>query len=651
ESRYRTIVETVQEGIWMIDAMGATTFANDRLGEMFGYEPAEMLTRTVSDLMHEADQPLAIVSLAGLESANEHLDFRFQRKDGSDLWAIVSANRLLDEAGSYFGTLATLTDITARREQEEARRTSEQQLERAERVAHLGHWSLELATDALTWSDEHCRIFGRQPADGSPSHREALDQVHPEDRPILARLVARTISDGTPYEVEIRVIRPDGSLVTVESRGTREVDSDGVAIRLVGTAQDVSQRKQAGRELRSNQELLRQAQKMEAIGNLAGGIAHDFNNLLTAIIGFNEMALDEEPLTNTVRTYLEEALKSAERAATLTRQLLAFSRRQILHLEIIDINAVVTDMSRLLGRVIGEDIQLDTVLDPAKTWVRADPGQMEQVILNLAVNARDAMAAGAHLTIQTRNIELDAVRSTLYGMVRGPCVQLSVTDTGMGITKADLAQIFEPFFTTKPPGHGTGMGLATVYGIVKQSEGHVAVASEVGVGTTFDVYLPQAAADVAVKAAARAKPQLFSGNETILLVEDEPEVRKLAGTVLQRAGYTVLVAADGEAAIKAVGRHKGAIELLLTDVVMPGMNGPALAALLIKVRPAMKVLFMSGYPGDALQRQDVLQDGATYIAKPFRPRALAQKVRELLDRPHRSRRLAAPAGRASATRS
>jgi two-component system, cell cycle sensor histidine kinase and response regulator CckA len=378
---------------------------------------------------------------------------------------------------------------------------------------------------------------------------------------------------------------------------------------------------------------LRQAQKMEAVGNLAGGVAHDFNNLLTAIIGFGEMALDADAPPDDVRTYVQEMVKAGERAAVLTRQLLAFSRRQVLRPEVIDLNVVVENMDRLLQRVIGEDIDLQTRLHPGLGHTRADPGQIEQVLLNLAVNARDAMADGGQLSIQTSNCTLDGMYADQHAEVTpGPYVQIAVTDTGHGIPPEVLARIFEPFFTTKEQGKGTGLGLATVYGIVKQSGGHLSVYSEVGIGTTFRIYLPQVDEQATLEAPATSvQLERAAAGGTILLVEDELGVRALARVVLDTAGYSVLEAATPEEALQIVERLSRPVDLMITDVVMPGMNGPALAALVRERWPGTRVIFMSGYPGDPLRRQGAIAADAPYLEKPFTPKALRTKVSEVLE--------------------
>jgi signal transduction histidine kinase/ActR/RegA family two-component response regulator len=390
-------------------------------------------------------------------------------------------------------------------------------------------------------------------------------------------------------------------------------------------ASEIAERKQL-------EEQLLQAQKMEAIGRLAGGVAHDFNNLLTAIIGYSQLALQRIPPDDPLRHDLDEIRKAGERAATLTRQLLAFSRKQVLQPKVLDLNAVVASTSKMLHRLIGEDIRFRTILDPALKRVKADPGQIEQVLMNLAVNARDAMPNGGSLSIETANVYLDEEYARHHVEVQpGRYVMLAVSDTGCGMSAEVLSHIFEPFFTTKEQGRGTGLGLAMVYGIIKQSGGHIWVYSEPGKGTTFKLYLPLAEeADSAAEQALEQTAFLPTGTETILLAEDDAQVREFASRVLRELGYKVIEATDGQQALKEAEQTPN-IDILLTDVVMPYVGGKELSERLRSVRPGIKVLFLSGYTEYATLRQGMLGDGDAFLHKPFAPGELARKVREVLD--------------------
>ena len=394
------------------------------------------------------------------------------------------------------------------------------------------------------------------------------------------------------------------------------------------------ERKRAEEGMRVLEEQLRQSQKMEAVGRLAGGIAHDFNNLLTIINTHAQLGLMEVKDLDPLKGKLESIQKAGERAANLTRQLLAFSRRQPVEREVIDLNTLLQELEKMLVRVIGEDIQLSTILDKGLGRVKADPGQIEQALLNLVVNARDAMPSGGKLTIETTNMELDReYTQTHLDMKPGRYVMLSVSDTGVGMSAEVRERVFEPFFTTKEKDKGTGLGLSTVYGVVKQSGGYIWVYSEPGRGTTFKIYLPQVDEPLEKEIGKKVvEGGLPGGKETILVVEDEEEVRKLAVAILQKQGYRILEASNGGDAFLICEQGKEKVQLLLTDVVMPGLNGPELARRLMYFHPEMKVLYMSGYTDNAILQQGVLDEEMSFLQKPFSLERLTGKVRAVLDR-------------------
>jgi two-component system, cell cycle sensor histidine kinase and response regulator CckA len=404
--------------------------------------------------------------------------------------------------------------------------------------------------------------------------------------------------------------------------------------RLVSAVKRALRETEERAERKKLEEQLRQAQKMEAIGQLTGGIAHDFNNMLTVILGYSELMLKSLPPDAPLRDHVEQVKEAGVRASLLTRQLLAFSRKQVLQPRVLDLNAVLTNMDQMLQRLIGEDIALVAVPAAGLWRVYADPSQIDQIIVNLAVNARDAMPQGGKLTIETANAELEDAYAREHVSVKpGSYVMLAVSDTGCGMDAETQARMFEPFFTTKEPGKGTGLGLSTVYGIVKQSNGNIWVYSELGRGTTFKIYLPSVEAEAKAVEPSREAARTVRGSETILLVEDENPVRALIRSTLQANGYTVLEAHDGKHAIQVCEQHKGPIHLLVTDVVMPGMGGRDLEERLKPSRPNMKVLFMSGYTDKAIVHHGELDPGTAFLQKPFTPDALARKVREVLDSP------------------
>jgi two-component system cell cycle sensor histidine kinase/response regulator CckA len=459
---------------------------------------------------------------------------------------------------------------------------------------------------------------------GYSSHEllgSALDQVHPEDRPLVEEAANEARQTGLGRRIEYRMRHKDGTWRYLESTASAIRDDDKVVEKLVVVNRDISARRRL-------EEQFRQAQKMEAVGRLSGGIAHDFNNLLAVIIGYAEILEDRVPMAD--REAVEEILKAGHRAASLTGQLLAFSRQQVLEPRVLDLNHSVSDTEKMLRRLVGEDISFVTRLEPQLGAVKADPGQIGQILMNLVVNARDAMPDGGQLLIETANVVMDEafVRRYPYPVKTGSYTQLAVTDTGVGMDFETQTHIFEPFFTTKEKDAGTGLGLATVYGVVKQSGGYIEAISEPGRGTTFKIYLPRV--EDAVTALDPLEPEVRGeGNETILLVEDEAALRNLAYQVLVSLGYKVLEASGGAEAL-AFAEHVENIDLLLTDIVMPDINGRVLAQQLRSIHPEIKVIYMSGYTGQAVGNHGIIHPGA-FLPKPFSREVLAGKIRQTLD--------------------
>jgi two-component system cell cycle sensor histidine kinase/response regulator CckA len=435
----------------------------------------------------------------------------------------------------------------------------------------------------------------------------------------------QTITAGKVWQGELVNRRKDGSLYDEEMTITPVRDSAGLISHFIAIKQDITQRKRLEAQYR-------QAQKMEAVGRLAGGVAHDFNNLLTIINGYSDILLARMRPDDPLREMLNEVRQAGERASSLTRQLLAFSRKQIAAPVPLDLKKLVDELRKMLSRLIGEDVRLEVLLCPEDALIKADPGQVEQMLLNLVVNARDAMPQGGRLEIETSCVELTEEFARHHpGAQPGPHVLLRISDTGCGMTPEVQARIFEPFFTTKEPGKGTGLGLATVYGIVQQTDAHLEVESEPGRGTTFRIWFPRLGAK---PPGAKSSPRLACiphGTETILLVEDQPEVRALARLALAACGYTILEAGCGPDALALLQRHQGPLDLLMTDMIMPRMTGRELADRLLTQWPGLKVLFFSGYTADAIMRQGVLEQGLPFLQKPFTLSALARKVREVLD--------------------
>jgi signal transduction histidine kinase/ActR/RegA family two-component response regulator len=449
--------------------------------------------------------------------------------------------------------------------------------------------------------------------------------VVPEDHHVV-HAAEEASSRGSSFQAEYRLTRKDGKIIWVSDNAVVISGNDSHPV-MEGLIVDITDRK-----LLENR--LQQSHRMEAVGRLAGGIAHDFNNLLTIIKGYAEMALNRPGVPPEFTADVHQIGNAAERASTLIRQLLAFSRKQVLQPKSLDLNSIVESLDKLLNRLMGADIQMKTACSANIGRVKADPAQIEQVIMNLVVNARDAMPKGGRLTIETANVDLDANYARDHVSVKpGPYVMLAVSDTGMGMDAETQAHIFEPFYTTKGGGRGTGLGLSTVYGIVKQSGGYIWVYSEPGKGTTFKVYLPRVEEPVDAPAARAEQMAESRGNETILVVEDEDAVRELARTILAAQGYSVLVAGSAADAERMASDSSREIHLMLTDVVMPGVSGRELARRITSRNSKMQVLFMSGYTDNVIAHGGVLEDGVAFLQKPFTPRALTNKVRELLDRP------------------
>lgn len=437
-------------------------------------------------------------------------------------------------------------------------------------------------------------------------------------------MLSQTLASAKPVTLEFEFPTPDG-IRNFESRLIPEFAVDHSVESVLVICSDRTERKRL-------EEHLRQSQKMEAIGQLAGGVAHDFNNMLTIISGYSELLLSRMPANDPGRSAVEQIHHAGERATGLTRQLLAFSRKAVIEPRVLDLNAVIAETQKMLRRLIGEDVLLTTVLDPNISHVRADLGQLDQLVLNLAVNARDAMPHGGRLTIETKNVALDASYTKIDPEAKpGRYVMMAVTDTGCGMPPEIRSRIFEPFFTTKEVGKGTGLGLATVYGIVKQNGGSIGVYSEEGVGTCFKVYLPVASSKFLLEVESDLLKEL-RGSETVMLVEDDAEVRRIALLALEECGYRILEASSGTEALELADRHGTSIDLLITDVVMPGMNGRQVAEALKTTNPSLSVLYMSGYTDDAVVRHGLLRAEVAFLQKPFKPSALTRKVRDVLDK-------------------
>ena len=529
-----------------------------------------------------------------------------------------------DDAGLVIGTFSSGTDITERNQAIEALRTAEERMRFALEAAGVGIWDMDYTTGMHRWSETLEGHYGLQPGVFGGTFEAFVECVHPDDRACVRETIGKALMCGGDFSIQNRAIGPDGTVRWLSGSGRVLLGEHGEPVRAIGITQDVTERRRLA-------EQYQQAQKMEAIGRLAGGVAHDFNNLLTVILGYCELLLADLKPDDPRQADIKEIHKAGASAAGLTRQLLAFSRKQLIEPKVLDLNAVVADMRTMLERLIGDDVRIVLRLRPELAHLKADRGQIEQIVMNLAVNARDAMPKGGTMTIETANAELDLhYARTHLSVVPGPYVVLTVTDTGTGMTPEVQARLFEPFFTTKELGKGTGLGLATVHGIATQNGGTVDVYSELGRGTSFKVYFPIAnPAEPIVETPALVHRPRNSGVQTVLVVEDAAGIRELARNLLERQGYTVLVAANADEALRLF-KENGSIDVLLTDVVMPGASGPELITQLVAQRPGLKVIYMSGYTEETIVRHGVINPGIAFLHKPFTSEALGRKVGDVL---------------------
>jgi len=616
ERRLRTIVTKAPVVFFALDANGIFTLSEGRALQKLRLQPGEVIGQSVFKLY--SDHPEILNHVRRALSGEEFSDLNELPELGvcfETHWAPIR-----DADGKLAGTIGVAVDVSERKRNERARQDAEtlyrslvEQLSAVTYIAELG-----LEGEWLFVSPQIESLLGYPPEEWLADSTKWIQHVHPDDRQIVSAAEDATLS-GNSFRAEYRMFRRDGKLLWINDSGSLVPGPDGRQL-LHGVILDVTEQKQL-------QSHLSQSQRMEAVGQLASGVAHDFNNLLTIIKGYSSLLIEQNP-DGPDSHAIKEIQHAAERAASLTHQLLAFSRKQTLQPRVLDLSTIVHGLEMMLRRVLTENVELVIQSVPDVGFVKADPVQMEQVLINLVVNARDAMPKGGRLTIATAQHEVMTNSGEGEAIIRaGSYVTLSVSDTGMGMDAATRARIFEPFFTTKEVGKGTGLGLATVYGIIKQSNGHIEVESEPGKGATFRVSLPRVEQEpVAVRRTTMAETQR-RGTGTILLAEDEPLLRELGETILTQAGYKVVTAPSPEAVGSFVGKYDGKIDLLLTDVVMPGMSGPELVKVVKARWPNVRVLYMSGYADDEIE--DLDRD-AGFLQKPFTPAELTAKIAEVL---------------------
>jgi PAS domain S-box-containing protein len=596
---------------------------NEAFERLTGFQAAEVLGKTPLELGIWVEGEARADTLKKLEREGQvyEEEFRFRTKSGEIRWGQLSAVRLVLNDEPFM--LSITHDITNLKRAEQALRRSEADFRSLMQEAPYGIYRVTKEGKVLHVNPALVRMLGYD----SEQEFLLLDFTTEVYRDPLARprLVQEYWQGKDFREVETEWKKKNGQTITVRLSGRPVVSNGTEPAYFEVFAEDITERRNLERQLL-------QSQKMDAVGRLAGGIAHDFNNLLGVILGHSEI-LDERLVPDARLHRSAEAIRTAaERAAGLTMQLLAFSRKQVVQPKIIDVNAALMEMEKLMRRVINEDIQMVLKLSPGLGYVKIDPGQLDQVIMNLVVNARDAMPGGGKLILQTHNVELDDPYVNQHmGSVAGNYVMFSVSDTGTGMDAETLSHIFEPFFTTKETGKGTGLGLSTVYGIVKQANGYVMPYSEPGTGTTIKIYLPRASRQAADPRSDVPLEPIPSGAETVLLVEDESALRELTRSILEQAGYVVLEAAGGDQGFQIANETSGNIDLLLTDVVMPGLGGKELSKRIKEVRPGLRVLYMSGYAEDVVAHRGILAHGTVLIQKPFSKRALLTRVRQALD--------------------
>ena len=618
--RLAAIVECSDDAIIAADLDGRITDWNAGAEKMFGYSRAEAAGMPVTIIVSPERRHEAMAILAKIRKGAGVMNQEAirTRQDGKSVHVSLTVSPIRDRAGRLTGSAAIVRDITERIEMEAALRRSETNFRSVIENSPYGALRTLPEGRILLANPAVVRMLGYNSESdilslnmGTDIYRNAADR---------ARVIEQSRNTEYLKDIEVEWKHRNGSSIMVRFSSHVVKNQAGEIDHFDLMVQDITKQ-------RSLEEQLRQAQKMEAIGRLAGGVAHDFNNLLGVIIGYSELALDQIGSASAVRGQVEQIRKAGERASALTRQLLAFSRQQVLDTKTLNLNAIISDMAQMLRRLIGEDVELQTKLESKLYAIRGDQGQIEQVIMNLAVNARDAMPQGGKLMIETRNVTLEEDElQRRTPMTPGDYILLTMSDTGVGMDTETQAHIFEPFFTTKAQGKGTGLGLATVYGVVKQSGGYIWVYSEPGIGSTFKLYLPRVLDELQTGSPPDAGTQ--PGSATVLVVEDEVSLRTFACTLLRNNGYTVLEAGDGEEALELAGQYKEPIHLLLTDMIMPGMNGPAVAQKLASSHPEAKVLFMSGYTG--FVTRGLIDPHAVLVSKPFTREELLHKIQQVL---------------------
>lgn len=633
EEQYRELFENANDIIFTIDLDGNFTSINKKGKKIFPLQIVENPNSNFAELITETEfqkfSEMLEQKLSG-KTDKTQLEFEIVTQQ-KQVKSLEISSRLIYSDGKPSGVQCIARDITERKTAEKVLRESEAKFRALVQATSLIVWTINPDGTSENLPQWWTNLTGQSLAESKKFGW--LDFVHPDDREETRLICGQAFAEYKVFSLVFRVLTLENKYCYLAVRGVPILDEKGVLHYWIGTINDITERKVAEIELNESKEKLLQAQKLESIGRLTGGIAHDFNNMLTVINGYSEMTLRRLPFDDSARGYVEQIKQAAERSTALTNQLLAFSRRQVLNVEIVDINKVISDMNLLIERLIGEDIDLISNLSSDPGRIKADPNQISQVILNLVINSRDAMPEGGTITIETTKVKSDEIKQKLSDeTLTKDYVKLVVKDTGIGIDEENRERIFEPFFTTKEIGKGTGLGLAMVYGTIKQSNGHIWVESELGKGTGIEIYLPVFNEEHRISEKKKFDKNLLHGTETILIVEDQHLVRELSQNILESYGYTVFQATDGEDALEKFNNYPKKIDLLLTDVVMPKMGGYELAKVLSQIYPRLKILFMSGYTEDSRIKDNLFDSSDNFIKKPFEPEILAVKVREVLEK-------------------
>jgi PAS domain S-box-containing protein len=627
-ARLAAIVASSTDAIIGKTLEGVVTSWNAAAETIFGYTEAEMVGQPIFRLIPEEqhDAECALLEQIRRGKAVEVSEAERITKDGRRIHISFSVSPIRDPQDRVVGASSIKRDVTERKQAAETLRQSQERLHLALKAARMGTWSWDVTTNTLNWDEGLESLYDLGPGEKITRYEQFMERVHQDDRAFVENSVERALNGAGGLDYEFRIVLPNGRVRWLADQGRVVRDQAGTLLYMTGVCVDVTERKHV-------EERLRQAQRMESVGQLAGGIAHEANNMMSVVLGCADYVLQRSDLSEPVRQDVEQIWKAAKRTAGVTQQLLAFSRRQVLQPQMLDLNATVRGLEPILNRTLGESSGLRMHLSPTLGRVRADPGQLEQVLMNLTLNARDAMQDGGRLTIETMNVVLDpryVAAKPVETLKPGEYAALIVTDTGHGMDRETLGRIFEPFFTTKDVGQGTGLGLSTVYGIVKQSGGFIWAYSEPGLGTTFKVYFPLVASLDEVTDAPGA-PLPANCDEVVLIAEDEPMVRGIMARTLRESGYGVLEAADGREALEILEARGEEVSLIVADVVMPGLGGREMAARLAERWPRVPVLFTSGYTGLDVVRRGLLEEGREFIQKPLAPEELIRRVRQMVD--------------------